>query len=137
MLIRRDGNMPPGGYYFEDPKTAQRFEGMGITFNGQVGKIIEHRQANPKIYPPADYKSLSFDHVAFELDNYTCTRIGSHPRFCASPQAGRIPPMVSIVVPQCPKCGPGSAMIPKYCATCGGSRILSWKCGTCGFEIEK
>lgn len=139
MLIRRDGPFPPGGFYFEDPKTSQKFDGMSCTFTEQVGKIISHRKLNPKVYPVTDLKALNFDYVAKELDDYTCTRLGSHPRFCVNDKDPRLRPvnLPNIVVPQCPRCG--SALMPKYCPTCGGggSKIIGWHCNNCNIEIEK
>lgn len=134
-LIRRDGAMPPGGYYFQDPKTGMKFEGMSATFAEQVGTIISHRMANPKIYPATEPQFLNWDSVANELDVYTCTRLGNHPSFCFDPNSKPAANVPRIVVAECPKCR--GALIERTCPTCAGRRVIGWKCSKCGYEIDK
>lgn len=132
-LIRRDGSMPPGGYYFQDPRTSMKFDGMSVTFNEQINKIISHRLLNPKQYPTTDPQYLDFDLVGHELDAYTCTRLGNHPTFCKNASSPASAPRY--VAQTCPQCQ--SAMIEKTCPTCSGRKVIGYTCTTCGFERMK
>jgi predicted RNA-binding Zn-ribbon protein involved in translation (DUF1610 family) len=132
-LIRRDGTIPPGGYYFQDAKTGMKFDGMSVTFNEQVGKIITHRLANPKVYPPSEPKYLTPDSVTQELDDYTCLRLGRNSSYCTGPQSPTAP-RVS-VNRLCPNCG--TILTPHYCATCSGNKILDYLCPKCNKSFPK
>jgi hypothetical protein len=132
-LIRRDGTIPPGGYYFQDGKTGMKFDGMAVTFNEQVGKIITHRLANPKVYPPSEPKYITTDSVTQELDDYTCLRLGRNSSYCTGPQSPTAP-RVS-VNRLCPDCG--TILTPHYCATCSGNKILDYLCPKCNKSFPK
>jgi hypothetical protein len=132
-LIRRDGTVPPGGYYFQDAKTGMKFEGMSVTFNEQVVKIITHRLANPRVYPPGEPKYLTTDSVTQELDDYTCIRLGRNSSYCTGPQSPTAPRMS--VNRLCPDCG--NILTPHYCATCSGNKILDYLCPRCSKSFPK
>ena len=127
--------MPPGGYFFEDPKTGMKFEGMSVTFAEQVGNIVSHRMANPGVYPKAEPQFLNWESVANELDAYTCTRLGNHPAFCYDPNVKTPINPPRIAVTACPKCG--GALMDRTCPTCAGHRVIGYTCTKCGFQINK
>lgn len=128
-LIRRDGEFPPGGYAFTDPKTGQSFNGMEATFDEQVGRIIRHRRGNPNVYPPGS--NLDFASVANELDAHQCLRLGNNPRLCTdgSPVTHMSPAAPLPGAPACPACK--QPMQPRYCPTCSSRRLIGWECDKC------
>lgn len=133
-LVRRNGEFPPSNYVFADPRTGQKFDGIG--FDETVREIIQHRQANPKVYPTADGQWLDFESVAIQLEEYTCHRIGNNGRFCrpAGDQKVVTPQNLGAAVQMpsvCGKCGNLEGFI-KYCETCSGQKILGWICCACG-----
>lgn len=132
-LVRRDGSMPPGGYYFQDAKTGMKFDGMSVTFAEQVQKIINHRRANPLVYPASEPKYLLTLSVGQELDDYTCLRLGRNSSYCTGPQSATAPRVVPNRL--CPTCG--AILAPRYCSTCSGNKILAYRCPTCKKEYPK
>ena len=130
QLLRRNGDFPPAGYEFIDPRTGFKIGGTNANFNDTVTQIIQHRLANPKVYPPSDMRYLETNAVGDELDAYTCARLGNNPRYCKDMDERKafIPTFSTTEKPAnaCPKC-----------QTCAGNRILSWICDKCGFERPK
>lgn len=135
-LIRRDGPLPPGGFHFTDPRTGFRFPPMDGGFDEQVSRIIRHRRANPRLYPPEQTSFLNPVSVANELDLYQCLRLGNNPKFCTD---GAIPVKPDrLTRPSnrlCPRCN--TAMIEVLCPTCGSPRTIAHKCPSCGLRIDK
>jgi predicted RNA-binding Zn-ribbon protein involved in translation (DUF1610 family) len=136
QLIYRNGEFPPNGFEFIDPRTGFKIGGTDSNFDETVRKIIQHRLANPKIYPPTDARCLTADFVSDELDTYTCNRLGNSPSYCKDMDERKvfIPPFtIQKPANACPKCGETDAK-PRFCQTCAGSRILGFICSKCGFE---
>ncbi len=136
-LIRLDGEWPPGGYPFTDPKTGQKFDGMSADLKSQCLNVITHRFANPKKYPPTNVNAFDFDHVLREISEYQCLRLGNNPRFCFDTEhPTRRTKEVQTVdgVPVCPSCG--KMMIPYRCPTCSGTRIRGWQCQGCYTRVD-
>lgn len=129
-LIRRDGPFLPGGNPYVDPRTNRRFDGFDAGgFGDQVNRIIKHRLANPKLYPPSEPQYLSFNFVADQLDEYQCQRFGGDPRYCgATPQeVERKSQLMAKGI--CSNCG--GKLIQNICQTCSG-KVLGLKCERCG-----
>ena len=137
QLTHRNGDFPPNGFEFTDPKTGFKIGGTSANFDETVKQIIQHRLANPKIYLPSDMRPLSTDFVADELDAYTCNRLGNSPRYCKDMDERKVVIPVGITIHKptnaCPKCGEKDSK-PRFCQTCAGSRILGFICLKCGFE---
>lgn len=137
-LIQRDGPLVPGGYYFKDPKTGRVFDGMAITFIAQCKLIREHRLANPRVYPPSDFKSINLQSIGDELAAAICNRLGNNPKYCVDVQAQAHAAAVAAAVQAaprlCPKCG--KPLEPIYCRTCGGQKIKGYRCTACGTQAR-
>lgn len=131
-LRRRDGPMPAGGFPFTDPKTGMKFAGMEATFKQQVHKIVMHRLANPLKYPTSEPEKFSTEHVAAELDLYTCQRLGNSPNFCTDGSIN-VAPVRVMTNRFCPDCG--SPMMAVYCQTCSRAKVVAYKCQQCGKEL--
>lgn len=139
-LIRRDGEFPPAGFAFTDPKTGFKFNGLEAGgFNDQVRRIIQHRAVNPVKYPPANSQAFDFDAVAMELEAYQCLRLGNNPRYCFdtdNKSPTRVYPASRINgVPICPVCK--QAMSERYCPGCSGQRLIGYRCEKCHTEADK
>lgn len=136
-LIRRDGQFPPGGFPYLDPKTGMKFPGLEANFKQQVGKIIAHRFVNGKKYPPEQQQYFDYDFVAEQLDEEQCRRLGNDPRWChdtEKPNNRRAAAVPDGEAPNCHACG--RLMVKRYCRTCGGQRAKGWKCPWCHMEID-
>jgi hypothetical protein len=139
-LKKPNGEFPPGGSTFSDPHTGMLFPGDGVDLHTQSLKVADHRRANPRIYSPD--KEIHFDHKAIqgEILIQMCAR---NPQWCEDDaRPGEAYPFVpaepskEIVRKQgkkCVKCG-GFDFEPVYCRSCGGRKIASYKCLTCGLD---
>lgn len=137
--------MPPGGYEFVDPRTGQQFGGLDVGYAEQKKRILKHRQANPKSYPPDEPAPLTWSYIGAELQEYTCRRLNNDPKWCqdgtalAQPQEIRLRPLrQKNPAPndgKCPKCG--TELQPRYCKVCSGLRVVGWRCGTCNEEFSR
>lgn len=134
-LIRRTGAMLPGGYPYTDPKTGMKFDGFDAGgFGDQVLRIIRHRMANKARYPATEPQFLDEAFVANQVDEYQCLRLGNDPRYCQDEsQPGINLPAVTADS----KCQCGGALLPRYCPTCKGQRIIGYICGVCGKTYPK
>jgi hypothetical protein len=133
-LIRRDGAMLPGGYPFVDGRTNMRFDGFDSGgFGDQVLRIIKHRKANPSVYPAEDAKFLTESFVADELDEYQCQRFGYDARYCGptDQEVIRIQKLREQGI--CQFCGKG--LLPRYCPTCSGQKLIGYTCSGCGSTL--
>lgn len=110
-----------------------KFDGMSVQFDEQVGKIIQHRLLNPKIYPVTEPKWITFSDVQVELDKFQCDRLGNDPRFCTGPAA--TVSYFKLAGKFCESCG--STLAEKLCPSCGGHKVIGWVCQGCGKETTK
>lgn len=139
-LIRRDGQIPPGGYPYQDPKTGFKFDGFQAGgFGEQVLAIIWHRIANPTIYTPNTI-DLVPEFVANQLDEYTCLRLGNDRRFCTDeelPKPKEVTRTEPAIVPgrNCPGCG--GNLVERLCGSCGGRKVVGYQCQACGMQINR
>lgn len=126
---------PPGGFGFVDPKTQMRFNGWEGTYEMTAQKVVEHRRANPTMYPPTDGPSFDLGEVIQEifrqkfasmpwLFNGGGEQPGTHEAASKIPELGHC------------LCGE-SKVEPIYCASCGGSRITGYRCVACKAERSK
>lgn len=133
-LIRRDGEFPPGGFPFQDPKTGVQFNGLEAGgFNDQVRKIIAHRLANAKLYPNGN--AFDFDSVAMELEIHQCQRLGNNPKYCRDTEHRTVQHQASIGNPICPLCK--KPMSERYCPSCSGKKLIGWRCERCHTEFNR
>ncbi len=135
-LIRRDGNWPPAGWVFQDPRTGQKFDGMSADFKAQVLNVITHRFANAKKYDPSKHEFFDYESVAVELEEYTCLRLGQDKRYCFDTEKSTrrtVEAPIDGSEPNCPACG--NLMVKKKCATCSGIKYKGWQCPRCYSEI--
>lgn len=72
--------MPPGGWKYRQPETQWvNPDPLSKTFSSTVKLIIAHRRANPG-FPFA----MTYEAVAWDLENYTCLRLRSDSQWCVS-----------------------------------------------------
>lgn len=139
QLKQSNGGFPQGGFPYQDPRTGFKCNGWEGTPQMHAVKIIQHRRANPKFYPPAE--GQWFDTSAVVQEIYQQKAL-THPHLFrgypdkspATVSNQRSTPMISPTL-IC-SCGSNEFTAVK-CLTCGGSRIKSWKCTKCGREVGK
>ncbi len=138
QLIRRQGDFPPSGYIYTDPRTGMTFDGNG-GFDFTVHAIAMHRKANPKLYPPDDLKELDQDYIATLLEQYTCARLNNSSQWCKRSDGVVIMKIkepgdvITLKVP-CPNCG-GTMGTERLCSTCSGRRVTGYVCNQCNFLL--
>lgn len=143
QLKNPNSGFPPDGFSFSDPHTAMKFDDEHADLNTQIARVIEHRKANPGIYPTHNIAAFHPASVAQEIIVQVCSR---HPQLCEdsalvgtmkNPVISFAPAQVPIVKTQrpngqpCSKCN-GDDFEPIYCKTCSGNRITGWRCKKCG-----
>ncbi len=138
QLIRREGDFPPAGYKYVDPRTGMTFDGNG-GFYFTVQAIATHRKANPKLYPPDDLKMLDQDYISRELEIYTCSRLNNSSQWCKRSDGVAIikikepGEVIKLKVP-CPNCG-GVDATERLCSSCSGRRVTGYVCNQCNFLL--
>ena len=75
MRLLNTKTFPPAGFPYTQPETGQSFNGM-VPFNNQVAAIVQHRRANR-------LTRSNPNEVSQDLHDYTCTRLGNNPDYCA------------------------------------------------------
>lgn len=86
MRIKDRNTWPQGGWVFYQPQTGWWApDPMSNSFNYQVANIIAHRRKNPRFN-----LALDPDTVAFDLEQYTCSRLNGNPQWCL-PDASDVP----------------------------------------------
>lgn len=133
MILRQNNGMIPGGIRYQDPRTAKAVWNDDHTFlESRVREIIAFRRGNPNLYPEPDWTNETF--VTNQVIDQNCARLGNDSNWCLQ---GSVP---SVSVPLstqrfCPDCG--NALVPKFCPTCAGKRIIGYRCEKCGKEQPK
>ncbi len=117
----------PSGFPYTDPKTGFKADAYERGFDGAIAMLIQHRQANPKIYPAGEPQHFSPALVKQEFLRHLADKV---------PQIFAEAPAPSVVrtaagVPEVCTCG-GTEFEPHQCPTCGGSRIDGYRCKSCG-----
>lgn len=146
MLKIRPGSFPNGGFPFTDPRTGRRFDGMSVSDTTmQARKVIEHRLANPRIYPQNESQWFSLSGVIAEVVLAICS---NNPDACMEPgdsvrrsndtrQAPiKAAPSADVL---CPQCGAGDwEMIYSTggCKSCG-KKLSGRRCRKCGHLTGK
>lgn len=83
MALITLNTLPPGGFPYTQPETGQKFHGM-VTFDMQKSAIAQHRKAN-------QLPRASVQEAAFDLEEFTCNRLGYDPRFCVDAKKKLLP----------------------------------------------
>lgn len=128
---------PTNGFPFTEPKTGKLFDGMSADLRLQAQNVIQHRKANPNIFPPNDLGLFDQHNVERQIINQICA---ARPEACYDDSLPEImtQPQQSIAPAskKCFKCG-SSDLEPIYCKTCSGKRILAYRCKACNQEVPK
>lgn len=127
-----------GGWGFIDPKTGFKCVGYEGTPQMHAAKIISHRRANPKFYPPGEAHWFDPNSVIQEIYQQ---KFKTHPHlfkgYGNAPVANTQRAAVVQISPTV-LCSCGSNdFTPIRCLTCGGHRITGYKCAKCGKELKK
>ena len=126
-----NGDFPPGGFPFVDPRTQRVWNGYEGTADMHAASIIIHRRANPNIYPPSEGHWFDKQSVIQEIFQQ---KFKTHPYiFRGQPEPNQA---VKLIQPKgvmgvCPQCQ-GTRFETQYCPTCSGKRITGYKCLDCG-----
>lgn len=139
QLKSSNSAFPPQGWPFTDPKTGFKCNGWEGTPQMHATKIIANRRANPSFYPTGEAKW--FDPASVVQEIYA-QKAATHPHlFKGFPDAHIVPRaerIVSRVIAPTVKCSCGAGDFePILCKTCGGRRIVGYKCKACGKELKK
>lgn len=121
-----------------------KFDDANDDLNSLIKRIIEHRLANPKIYPTAETFRFDQREIAHEIAVQICA---DKPQICEdSAFPGRAYPYIPPEPPpapaevyrqqglECPRCHSQDFEL-QYCATCGGKRVTGKKCLKCGWVV--
>jgi len=73
IMLKSRTTWPPGGWQFKEAATEWNLP-QGLGFSQAVYAIIKHRLANKQ-----HRKSMDFDVVSQELDDFTCARLANDP----------------------------------------------------------
>lgn len=117
---------PPGGYPYQDEKTGKVFDAMAGGLDDRVRQVREHRLANKHIFTDQSWFDTGF--IRNQIVEYMCNR---RPELCIEGLKAAIPnPAKTVVDATCPKCQ-SKDVAPKYCQSCGGSKIEAFVCNQC------
>jgi hypothetical protein len=131
-----NSHFPPGGFNFTDPRTGMKFE-VPHNLDNQAAAVIQHRMANPRVYPENEFVHFEPGAVKQEIVNQVCAR---NPNLCQDSAMANTPIPSQVNVPMSgPKadnkpCVCGSERFDYiFCKTCGGRpKINGYKCRKCG-----
>lgn len=130
---KQTSQFPPGGYGFVDPKTGFKCVGYEGTPQMHAVKIMEHRRANPKFYPPGESHWFDKESIVqeiykqkFQTHPHLFRGYGDAPINVPAPEKSFLSPTV-----KCGKCG-ANEFENIYCKTCAGRRVVAIKCKSCG-----
>lgn len=135
-LKNPNGGYPPGGWAFHDNRTGLNFDGMSATLEQQELKIIQHRRANPRVYPQSEGNWFERQSVRQEI--FQQLHAKSPGLFVGFERQAITKTKFVIGSQPTTKCTCGeSEATPVYCATCGGQKISGWKCVKCGKQRSR
>lgn len=102
-------------------------DGYERSIAGAVDMLIQHRKANPRVFPVGEFRHFSPALVKQEFLRHLKEKA---PHVIADEP---VPAMTRTEtgMPQTCTCG-GAEFEPHQCPTCGGSRIDGYKCVKCG-----
>lgn len=125
LLLIESRGLPPGGVIFTDPKTGKKFDEPGDFLKDIVHKIVSYRVANPRIF--TDVKEVLSDFVRQEVTDSNCARLGASSGYCIDTEwKPEVPRSFATE-----KCSCNAPMLPRYCSTCGGNRVIAYQCSEC------
>lgn len=134
MIIRTNIGFPPGGYIYEDPRTpAAKWLDDHTLVDERTAEVIRFRSANPALYPEPEWTQTNF--VRQQIVDFNCQRWGNNPLYCLEEKSLKSQPVVAQAKRMCPKCN--IEIVPKYCPTCAGKRLIAYECPTCHEEFPK
>lgn len=123
---------PGGGFSFIDAKTGFRVNGLEGTIEQTAQKVVDHRRANPNVYPPSEVNAFELGAVIQEIFKQKFASMpwlfeggGEQPGFY---ETGSKPAVLGHCI-----CGE-TAVEPIYCPGCGGQRITGYRCIACKAE---
>lgn len=119
----------PGGYAFIDPRVPDKvWKDTKTNLESRIAQIIDFRKSNPEIFDEKKEPDLfNPNMVKQEIAEFNYHRLGKRsPHFNVTTN----PPAKSRHV--C--CGVD--MVPRYCPSCPGNKLLGYRCPRCG-RFEK
>lgn len=122
---------PPGGFGFIDPRTKRIWPGFEGTPEMTSTSIIQHRLANPNIYPRTD---LPWFDKASVIQEIYAQKYATMPELFIGHGTTALIPKAAVLATTsspCAKCGNTQAA-PVYCPTCSGQKITGYRCAGCG-----
>lgn len=126
--------MPPGGIIYEDPRIQSAKWTDDHTFlDERTSEVIKFRAANPNIYPEPEWTQTAF--VRQQITDFNCQRLGNNPSYCLEERTLKSVPFVPRAARLCPDCS--VEIVPKYCPSCAGKRLIGYECPTCKKEFPK
>jgi hypothetical protein len=128
----RDMFPPGGGFSFVDPKTNFRVNGLEGTLEQTAQKVVDHRRANPNVYPASEVNAFELGLVIQEI---FLQKFATHPYLFVG--GGEQPGTWEAAqkTPELGSCICGETKVePVYCPTCGGQRITGYRCIACKAE---
>lgn len=128
IILRTNTGMPPGGFQFQDPRVPGMIWNDTHSFmDDRVREVVRFRSANPTIYDPkTDSNYLNPALVRQEIAAYNCARLGNNPIYCYDADA----PVPQKATAES-KCSCGVQLEPRYCPTCGGNKLIGYRCPKC------
>lgn len=127
LRLKAGAKFAPSGFPFIDPKTGFKADAYERSFDGAIALLIEHRKANPRVYPPSEPQHFSPALVKQEILRSLVDKAPQIFAEAPAPTAVR----ASTGVPESCICG-STEFKPHYCVTCGGGRIDGHQCVKCG-----
>lgn len=119
----------PSGCEFREPKTGKLFNAYEAGISGAVLQIITHRLSNNSVFDRNE--SHLFDPRAVTQELFQ-SAAKVRPDLFVEYEASSVYGVERIAAPtgKCP-CG-SSDFEPQYCPTCGGQKLIGYKCKVCG-----
>ena len=138
QLKSPNSHFPAGGYDFTDPKTGMKFTDPH-NIQQQTQLIIQHRKANPDIYPVHELVAFEQGAVSQEVINQVC---GRHPELCQDSSLPLVVMPGSGPAAEVPVIGPkadqgececgNSVFTFIFCKTCSSRKVVGYRCTVCG-----